>query len=176
MIYAKDCLIPKNTPASDPYKHILKVTKGLIYKIEFQFPRGCAGLTHIVIFDGGHQAWPYDPGVDFYGDNWVISFDETYLIDAEPFEFDIFGYNLDDTYNHTVQVRLGIVSKEVYMARFMPTLAYKYFLEIIEKLERERAGRAEWGEERPFAWVVRPPEEEEEAQEGEEEESAKGST
>lgn len=153
MIYAKDCPIPKNTPPQNPVQIPFTVTKGLVYKVEVQFPRGCAGLAHVVIWQGGHQMWPYDMDHDFYGDNWVIAFDDTYLISYEPYVFDIYGYNLDDTYNHTITVRLGIVSQEVFMARFMPTLAYKYFLEVIEQLEKERYAREAEVVAHPFSWI-----------------------
>lgn len=134
MIYSIDFETPKDTLEADARPTVLKVTKGLVYRVEIQFPRGCAGLLGCAVFDGSHQVWPSNLGQWFRGNANTIQFDDTYLKLTEPFQFDIFTYNLDDTYAHTVLVRVGMVSDDVFMARFLPSYSWEYFKEMMEEM------------------------------------------
>ena len=153
MIYSKDCEILTTDLITNPAHHVLKVTRGLVYKVEVEFPPGCGGLIHLAIFDGGYQAWPSSPDQTFHTDGYTISFDDTYLKFIEPFQFDIYGYAVGTKYNHYPVVRLGIVSKEVFMARFMPSMTYKYLLETLDKLAKEQEAGRKAIIERPFSWI-----------------------
>lgn len=160
MIYSYDFTIPLSTTVYNPQHNILPVSKGLVYRVEFQFPFGCAGLAHIVVYDGGHQVWPSHPHNTFSGDNYTIAFDDLLMKSQPPFQFDLFGYNDDDTYNHTIFVRVGMVTQEVFMARFLPTMTYDYFLEVLRKLEIEERERMAARLKTPFSWITEKPEEE----------------
>ena len=156
MIYTIDFNIPKNTPENSPHHDKLIVTRGLVYRVEFQFPAGCAGLVGIVVSDGGFQVWPSTLGNWFITDNFVIAFDDMYLKSADPFQFDFWGYNLDDTYDHTVYGRIGLSDKEIFMARYLPNVAY----ELMQK-ELAKAGEAQEAERQavlasPFPWIKKP--------------------
>ena len=146
--------------AKTQLKHtVLKVTKGLIYKVEFYFPSGSAGLMGVAVFDGGFQLWPSTMGEFFAGDDTVISFDDMYLKEAAPYQLDIYTYNTDVTYPHVVAVRIGLVSKEVFLARFMPTKGYDYLMELLEKMSLEKeqlaAAQAELLKETPYEWLAK---------------------
>jgi len=136
MIYGITITTGKGTVRYAPSVNRLYVTKGLVYKIEIDFPPGSAGLLGVAIYDGGFQVWPSTLGEWFTGDGILISFDDVYLKETEPYVFDIYTYNEDDTYDHSVTVRLGFVSKEIFMARFLPTVSYKYFEEMMLRLQR----------------------------------------
>jgi len=125
MIYTKDITTLKNTTKENPKKTVLKVTKGLVYRVEICLPPGPCGLLHIAIFDGGYQVWPYEYGESFSGDAETITFDDVYLKETEPFEFTILTYNEDDTFQHWCQIRIGLVSKEIFMGRFLPSIGFK---------------------------------------------------
>ena len=153
MIYWADISTPKNTAKADAQRTPLKVTKGLVYRVEVQFPRGCAGLLYCSIYDGGYSAWPSQPGEWFRGNRNTIGFDDPYLKLAEPYEFDILTYNLDDTYAHSVLVRLGLVSQEVFMARFLPSYSWKYFKKMLDEMKREEEERRKAIIEEPFGWI-----------------------
>jgi len=153
MIYAKDCLIDAATPATNPSHDVLNVTRGLVYKVEVEFPPGCAGLVHLAIFDGGHQAWPSSAGTDFHTDGFTISFDDTYLKLAAPYQFDIYGYSAGTLHNHTIQVRVGLVSSEIFMARFLPTYTWKYFKQMMGDLQKEQAALRAAAAAAPFGWI-----------------------
>ena len=130
MIYAKQVTTPANTAMLDAIKSTLRITKGLIYRVEFHFPLGSAGLMGVMITDGNYQLWPSSVGEWFTGDQIVIAFDDVYLKEASPFEFQIYTYNLDDTYEHLINIRIGLLTKELFQARFLPSLAYKDFTQI----------------------------------------------
>lgn len=110
---------------------VLKVSKGLIYRVEVDFPPGCCGLLDCRIFDGGYQVWPSNRDDSFHGDASVIAFDDCYLKTAAPYEFRIETKNNDDTWAHTIQVRLGIVSSEAFMSRYMPSTSWEKFQEVM---------------------------------------------
>ena len=79
MIYAYDITTPKVGEDGNPKRTVLKVTKGLVYQVEVEFPPGPLGLCHVSIHDGGYQVWPSNPDFDFHGDNGMIVFPDTYL-------------------------------------------------------------------------------------------------
>lgn len=159
MIYAASITTPKK-PDWGKIKHtVLNVTKGLVYKVEFYFPSGCAGLMGVAVFDGLFQCWPSTVGEFFHSDNETIRFDDMYLKESAPFQFDCYTYNDDDLYDHLVEVRIGLVSKEVFLARFMPTKGFDYLMELTAKLAAEQVERAalqkELMAETPFEWLLR---------------------
>jgi hypothetical protein len=153
MIYTENIVIPKDTKATSPILKRLNVTRGLVYKIEIEFPPGPEGTTHIVINDGGFQVWPTTPGVDFSSDSYTISFDDTYMKTVDPLEFQIYGFNTDLINAHTVQVRIGMVSKDIFMARFLPTMTYDYMLKMIKQMEEEEEQRTKEFLKKPFSWL-----------------------
>jgi hypothetical protein len=135
MIYSATIETLANTAILNAKKTQLIVTTGLVYKIEVLFPAGSAGLMGVAILDGSLRVWPSTAGEWFVGDSNIISFDDVYLKEDAPYIFDILTYNLDDTYNHKVYVRIGFVTKEIFMARFLPHLSYKYFEEMLKSLQ-----------------------------------------
>lgn len=108
MFFVYPSTIPANAPASPTQFTLAQVSPGTVKKVEIQFPSGCAGLVSVWILRGLTQVWPLNPDKQFIADGETISFDEDYPMLQGPFEFRIFFANLDDTYAHTVTVRLQI--------------------------------------------------------------------
>jgi len=158
VIYQTTISTPKDDYVTSPLRTVLKVAKGLVYKVEVDFPPGPQGLLKVVIYDGGHQRWPSTPGEYFALDNYCVSFDDTFLKLAAPFQFDILTWNECESYPHTVTVRLGMVSKDLYIARFLPTVAYEEMLRLIRVEQAEQEAEREAIIETPFSWLE--PEEE----------------
>uniref|UniRef100_A0A6H1ZPS8 Uncharacterized protein n=1 Tax=viral metagenome TaxID=1070528 RepID=A0A6H1ZPS8_9ZZZZ len=129
------------------------VTKGLVYRVEFQFPAGCAGLAGIIVADGGFQVWPSTLGNWFATDNHVVAFDDMYTKFAEPFQLDFWGYNLDETYAHTIYVRIGMADKEIFQARFLPNVAYEMINRELEKVEAVKEEERQALIASPFPWL-----------------------
>lgn len=153
MIYSSSITVPANTPATDPLRIPLKVTKGLVYRLEVEFPPGPWGLLYMAVFDGSFQVWPTTPGEFFHSDHYCVAFDDTYLKETAPYTFDIIAYNLDDTYQHKAQVRIGLVSEKVFMARFLPSLSYEFFKEMLIELQKSQEAEKQAQLENVFPWV-----------------------
>lgn len=138
MIYTANITTSSGTTKEAPKRTSIKVNKGLVYRVEFYFPPGSMGLMGVAVLDGLYQCWPSTPGVFFITDDETIGFDDLFIKEAEPYEFTVLTYNEDDTYNHFVSVRLGLVSREVFLARFMPTKSYEYLADLLMRLATER--------------------------------------
>lgn len=157
MIYSVNIKTTEKTYKTSPKPTDLVVTKGLVYRVDVDFPTGSAGLLGVIILDGSLQVWPSTLGQWFTGDGNLISFEDIYLKESAPYRFKIFTYNEDTTNPHSVNIRIGLVSKDIFMARFLPHLSYKYFQEMLEKLQVEQANRTEEQTQavidNPFPWL-----------------------
>ena len=138
MIYSVSITTTANTAKTEATKTVIKLCKGLVYKFEVEFPPGCCGLLHCQIFDGNYQLYPTSANDSFHSDARVIGFDDLYLKQAAPFEFVIKTWNLDVTNEHTIQVRLGMASSEAFMSRYMPSISWEKFQEVLSKAAIEQ--------------------------------------
>lgn len=109
MIYETRLTIPKNTPATAPVSATMQIHPGLVKQVEITFPPGPAGLAHVYVYYWEHQLWPSNPDSDFAGDDVHLVFPEDIEIVDPPFEFTLYGYNLDDTFPHTPIFRVTMV-------------------------------------------------------------------
>lgn len=159
MIYTANITTEKEKHLPDLKKSRIHVTKGLVYRVEFYFPAGSAGLMGVAVFDGLFQVWPSNVGDFFVGEDQVIAFDDLYLKEEAPYELQCYTYNEDVKYSHFVSVRIGMVSSEVFMARFMPTKGHDYLVKLLLNMENERIERVKRQREKlpetPFKWMLR---------------------
>ena len=112
MDYTKEITIPKNTPESQALKIKLKVPKGVVHKVSISFPYGVAGLARVQIFRASTQVWPTTNGEYYTGNGVTIEFNEYYEVKEEPLYFTIKAWNLDDTYDHTITVRIFMLEED----------------------------------------------------------------
>lgn len=138
MVYRKAITTPASTTEGSPLSTDFQVTKGLVYSVEVYFPSGSEGLLHLAIYDGSYQCWPSTHGDSFIGDDIYLKYDDLYIKDKEPFKFVIKSWNDDDTYEHKVIVGIGFVSKDIYMARFLPSMMYKEFEAVYKRILTEQ--------------------------------------
>ena len=120
MIYRFSFTIPANTTEDNKIRTDIKLTKGIVHQIDIVFPPGCFALAKIAINDGLHQVWPSNPGQYFASDGEVISFKEFYELREEPHTLAVFTYNLDDTYSHTLVLRLGVLRRDELQGVWIP--------------------------------------------------------
>ena len=140
MIYTATVETAHSTLESNPKRTTLKLTKGMIYRVAFYFPPGPSGLVGVRVLHSHYQVWPNKPEEFFYGDNITIEFEDTFLLSAPPFELDIYTWNTDTAYAHTIQVRVGFVSEEIFMARYLPTIGAEKIGEVIaEAMQRQQS-------------------------------------
>ena len=142
MIYTANITTVKNTARTALLKTVVRVTKGLVYKVEFYFPPGSAGLMGVAVFDGLYQVWPSTIGDFFVSDDETIRFDDMYLKKSAPYEFQCYSYNEDERFDHFMAVRIGLVSSDVFLARFMPTSDRQQFVKMRKRMEKDRTVRA----------------------------------
>ncbi len=145
MIYAASITtLPGRTEATAT-RTTLKITSGLIWLLEVDFPAGCVGLVHVQIFDGKYQLFPASPGKNFAGDGQLLTYDDLYLKEVAPFELTVVTWNEDELWTHHIQVRVGMASTRLFMARYMPSIGwqdYIYEQEVVRKAqEAERQGQ-----------------------------------
>lgn len=117
MLYDFALIIAASTTEASPTEQELKLTYGVIHRVEIEFPPGCAGLAHIALDYGKHQVWPTNPERSFASDNHVIAWNDHLPLSYAPFTLKLRGWNEDDTYPHTITVRIGILPPEALGAR-----------------------------------------------------------
>lgn len=148
MIYQACVVTDISTPAESPKETPLYVTKGLVYKVELFFPPGSCGYLGVSIWDGGYQVWPATNNQWFRGAQVLLSYEDLYLKEVAPYEFRVKTYNEDDSYVHEVYVRICMVSKEAYRARFLPTETWESFRLMLESVAEEQRSARERERER----------------------------
>ena len=120
MIFSYSDIVLKNTNYANRQKLVMPLGKGIIYKIEIQFPLGCGGLANCCINRSLTQLWPSNSGAGFSSDGFVISFDEVYELLYAPFELELYTWNLSTTYDHTITVRIGLTPKSGMLLYVLP--------------------------------------------------------
>lgn len=119
MIWAQTITVPKSTVPATPLVRPWIIPNGLIYKVEISFPPGPSGYVGVQLKTASHNLYPADEDQWFIGDNDTLSFEDEYMFNLESKQIDINCYNEDETYDHTIQVRLGIITDEaIIRSRF----------------------------------------------------------
>lgn len=113
MFYDFTLTVPKNTAATSPEEIRMQLTKGVIHRVEIDFPIGTRALVHVIVMRGGHQLFPTNPDGDMATDGHVIAWDEHEELNDEPLELVAKGWSTANTYDYDVALRFGILSKEV---------------------------------------------------------------
>lgn len=130
MIYEFDIVVPANTSASNPVVQEMRLSRGIIHKLEVQFPYGCRFMVKIAIRRGLHQVWPTNPDGSIKAEGFTVSFPVFYPLEKAPYKLQALAWAPGTTYSHTVTVRLGIEPREVLMPE-RPELG---FLKRLEQL------------------------------------------
>jgi len=112
MLYSKSIEFASGQSESTPTITRFKVNRGILYRVWIQFPAGCAGLTKLRIYLGGHPICPISKTETIRGDNYTFEFPLFYPIIVEPQQIQVVGWNEDDTYSHTIQIILLILPKK----------------------------------------------------------------
>lgn len=112
MIYAYDLVVPANTLASAPVEQRMKLTAGIVHKLEVFFPAGLHHMVLVVIRDGLHQVWPTNPEHQLKANDYTISFPVWYELSEAPYELVAYGWSPGTTYAHTIIIRLGLERRE----------------------------------------------------------------
>lgn len=125
MLYRFAVTVPSGTPQASPVSHRLRLTYGVVEKVEVTFPAGCAGLVGVRILHREHVVWPTSPDEWFVSDDFTISFPEYFPIDEDPFELEVHAYNLDETYDHTIILRFAVTIPREDWLQTIASLLYQ---------------------------------------------------
>ena len=131
MYYDFSVTIPANTAKVAATKTVLKLTNGIIHRVEIQFPAGCAGLAHCQISQALHQRYPTNPQGDFSSDDFIIGIDDSLEFFAKPLELVATCWNTDDTYPHTLSIRIGLVESKAALLTIKVMTGMSKFLRLM---------------------------------------------
>lgn len=110
MIYEARLTIPPSTSKAAAVRESFDVHPGTAQQVGIEFPTGCAGLVHLRVLYQEQQVWPSNLDQDFSGDGALLVFPEDLSLDASPYTISLEGWSDDDTFNHTVTLRLAVVA------------------------------------------------------------------
>lgn len=113
MFYEKSITESSGGSVGNKTRTRIPITAGIIVKGEIQFPNGCAGLVNVQVRHGNHQLWPLNREESIKGDGVIVFISEHYEIKRAEDYLDIMTWNTDDTYDHTVTVRITVLPKKV---------------------------------------------------------------
>lgn len=100
--------VPKNTAKTAYTSYTLPIPASQVERIWVEFPRGCAGLVGFQLWRGVEQVFPNPAGNWLISDGYTLNFRLSHVIDREPYEVELRGYNTDDTYQHTIWVMIEL--------------------------------------------------------------------
>ena len=106
MIFVEALTIPANTPKTAPIIATIPIIQGTITLVSVQFPPGVNALAHVKVLWGLYQLFPSNEQGDFATGGETVVWDETIDITTEPLQLVMQGWNLDDTYDHTITLRV----------------------------------------------------------------------
>ena len=118
MFYDFAVTIPAGRTENSPVEQTLKLTKGIIHRVEIEFPAGCKGYAHLVLLHEGHQLYPTNPDEDFNANGYTIPIDDYFPLDTAPYSLKAVGWSPDAEYDHTITVRVGILPEEILSPLF----------------------------------------------------------
>jgi hypothetical protein len=131
MYYDYAIKITHGTTEAAPLTQELHVTQGIIHRVEVSFPYGCAGLAHCQIRHREQTFLPTNPEGSFAADGYVIPIDEYFALTVEPYTLKAVLWNLDDTYDHTITIRVGILAQDVISPFFGLGNMLRKFLKLV---------------------------------------------
>lgn len=112
MYYDFAITVPANTTESSPKTESLKLTHGIIHRIEIQFPIGTRALAHCRLQHHSFGQLPTNLSGNFASDGFTIPIDENLEFFAAPYSIKAILWNDDDTYPHTITIRIGILESK----------------------------------------------------------------
>lgn len=108
MLFQATLTIPPDTPESDQVSVRLPVSSGITDYVFVCFPPGPRALARVSIWYHSTQLWPFTPGEYFEWDGYVFAFRDRIVIEQEPLELVVRGWNEDDSFEHKITFMVTI--------------------------------------------------------------------
>lgn len=109
MLFRHPLTIPANTTRTRPVTALVTVVHGTLRHVSISFPPGAVALARVIVLRHEHQIIPANTGAYLAWDNLTISWPEDIDIHEVPYQLKLAGWNLDDTYEHTIVFRFDIL-------------------------------------------------------------------
>ena len=130
MFYAWDITVGASTLESSPKTQELKLTAGVITRVDLKYPAGCKGMVKVRILHSEFQLVPLSRGEWVTGDNETVPTETFFTLSPDQNSLKFVGVSPGTSYPHTITVRVNIEPEEV--ASYWPlTRLFKLFLERI---------------------------------------------
>ena len=113
MIWAWDINITADTLEASPKTQILKMSKGVIVKVEFKFLAGCHGMVKARLRRGESQLVPLSRDEWITGDDEAVSFSEYFELKTTPYQLKFIGCSPDTKWPHKVTVRISVLPSNI---------------------------------------------------------------
>jgi len=120
MFFEYDITIPANTSIETYISEILRLSRGIISRVDLNFPSGCAGLVGVRLFKDNLQVIPSNYPKWIETDGETIPIASSIDLSINPYELIFQGYNLDDTFDHTIRVRITMESLTLPFRQSLP--------------------------------------------------------
>lgn len=112
MYYHFTLNIPSGTTIAAPASLDVKLTHGIITKVNIFFVPDCAGYVGVRIKRFEHVAWPSNTDTWFIRNEGDIPWAEHFDLTVAPHTLTVEGYNEDDSYAHDVQFSFEVEARE----------------------------------------------------------------
>lgn len=113
MFYDFVITVPAGRTEAAPVEEFLKLTHGVIHRVEVRFRSGTDFRVACRILRGSHQVYPTNPDGEFREDGRAIVFDDHEVLDTEPYILKVLAYAPTASYDHDIYIRIGLLPAEV---------------------------------------------------------------
>ena len=107
-----DIRIPYENKETNPHTEILKLSYGVITKVQIVIPDGHKGLAHLVLKYHESQLYPLSRGEDYHGDGIPVEFEDMFPLYVEPYELKAIGWSESVKYAHSFLVSVNVLRPE----------------------------------------------------------------
>jgi len=113
MHWAWDIVVPAGTGEWSPVTEILKLSKGVITRIDVKFPAGCHGMVKVRILREEAQLVPLSRKEWLIGDDETVPTESYYELSSSPYQLKFVGCSPGTRFDHMITVRVAITPLEV---------------------------------------------------------------
>ena len=144
MLYVIEVPVPKNTAIANPVSIPFDPTEKILEGGDILFDLNSAKLTGARILDRNSRIVPAPNSYTTWitGDGEAVPFEAKFPLSGPPFRINVECYNLDDTYDRTVQFRLNIVNftLEDLTRELIRAMEVRNVYEVEQNIARAAAG------------------------------------
>lgn len=133
MLFTWDIAVTSGTTKADPKTQILKIAHGIISWVSVTFPPGCQRLVHASLRFHENKIVPSTEDMYLTGDTFPIEWNEYYEAYQPPYELKAELWNEDDTYAHTVTIRVAILPRKAVTPTSIADSLKEFFLGLIPR-------------------------------------------